>query len=315
MIQVIKKILKNKKNASLQEKIRIERRRIFIEPEIQKWKYKKRRKYQLRIPTWLSRSTWKDLIKFFSLWIIGFTIIFAIIIVYSPILKIQTIEVIRKDDITDINIAYKALQNFRDKFILGVNTKDIAEQLKLYQKNISDVAIQKELPHTLKITIGSYKTSFSTILNQKNYIIVENGVLVPWKAWKEVKELKFTPQYSTINGVLDYKQIFSPKNIETVQYLYERVKYNLLTENIGDIYYFPKEREVHIDIDKTKLIFDINGDIDEQIQRLLIFTKENTKLKNSNILYIDLRVKNKIFFCTLETEFDCRATLKKYYQY
>jgi hypothetical protein len=82
------------------------------------------------------------------------------------------------------------------------------------------------------------------------------------------------------------------------------------------MYYFPIEREVHIDLKTgTKLIFDLMGEADEQIEKLLIFHKEQFNLKETKFIYIDLRIKNKIFFCNQEDEYKCILNLKNTYSY
>ena len=147
-------------------------------------------------------------------------------------------------------------------------------------------------------------------------MISENGVTIPKIGTWSMQKLLFTPPNQMINGIIEYKQLFNPLFIEKIQILEKWIKDNLLNISFWDMYYFPKEREVHITVWKeTKLIFDLNGDIQEQIKRFMIFNKENLALKNPSILYIDLRIKNKVFFCTTETEFDCRKTLNYYYQY
>jgi hypothetical protein len=98
--------------------------------------------------------------------------------------------------------------------------------------------------------------------------------------------------------------------------IYEKIKNNLLTSQVSSIYYFPKEREVHVDLENgTKLLFDLEGDIQDEIKKLLIFHKEQSDLKNVAFVYIDLRVKNKIFFCPLTSEFQCKINLVRIYGY
>jgi hypothetical protein len=80
---------------------------------------------------------------------------------------------------------------------------------------------------------------------------------------------------------LDYKEVFSAEYIERIVKILNKIRYNLLTSQIKALYYFPKEREVHIDTDTTKLIFDIDGDIEDQIKRLVVFTKEKSDIKKT----------------------------------
>ncbi len=315
MFPSVWKFLKKFKSNDLQKKAQKERKRLYMEVGSSENTFKKRKRTSIRIPDWISKTSLKSHLKILYIFFLIFLAGGSLLVLYWPFFKIKTIEIIRKDDITDINIAYKSLEDYRDRLIFSINTKDIAEQLKLYQKNISDVSIKTVFPDTLKITVWSYKWVFSTVINEKNYIVTSNGVLVPGKWWSDLQILKFTQQYATINGILDYKEVFSAEYIEKIIEILNKIRYNLLTSQIKALYYFPKEREVHVDTDTTKLIFDIDGDIEDQIKRLVVFTKEKSNIKKTWILYIDLRIKNKIFFCTLETEFDCRKNLNYFYQY
>ncbi len=286
-----------------------------MEPVSSEATFKKRKKIQIKFPLWMRDKSIKAHLKILYLVCIALLLWGTLFVVYGPFFKVKTIEIIRKDDITDINIAYKSLEDYRDKLIFWINSQEIAEQLKIYQKNISDVTIKKVFPNTLNITVWSYKWVFSTVINEKNYIITSNGVLVPWNGGSDVQIMKFTSPYANMNGIIDYKQVFSAKYIWEIVEVLHKIKYNLLSYQVKSLYYFPKEREVHIDMENTKLIFDLDGDIEEQIKKIVIFSKQTQDLKKPWILYIDLRVKNKIFFCTLETEFDCRRNLNYFYQY
>jgi cell division septal protein FtsQ len=317
MLPFFSKIFKIFTKNTLHKKRQQERKKIYLESDTTDTLFKKRKKISFKIPSYFHKYSIYSNIQVISITGCILVVCSVCIIIFSPFFKVKTIEIIRKDDITDINIAYKALEDYRDQLIFTISSKDIAEQLKLYQKNISDVTIKTVFPNTLKITVGSYKWTFSTVINEKNYIVTTNGVLVPGKGGSDLQILKFTPQYAHMNGILDYKEVFSAKNMEKILEILNKVKHNMLSSQIKAIFYFPKEREVHMDIDTTKLMFDIDNsnDIDGQIKRLMLFIKENVDIKKPGIVYIDLRIKNKIFFCTLETEFDCKKNLQYFYQY
>ena len=70
---------------------------------------------------------------------------------------------------------------------------------------------------------------------------------------------------------------------------------------IASILYYEKEREVHITIDhNTILVFDLHADVKPQIEKIAIFNKEHWDLSDEGIIYIDLRIKNKVFYCKRE---------------
>jgi hypothetical protein len=316
MFPLFEKYLKKKEKTRFQREVHSQKKKMYLF-WLWDWNlYKKRRKIGLRILTIFKKGSLKSLFTGIYIFLICLWVFGSLFILYWPVFKVQKIEIIRKDDISDINIAYRAVEDYRGKLLFGIDTKQIAESLKLYQKNISDISIQKVLPHTLKIILGSYPWLFSTRLNGKEYMITENGVTVPKTGTGVLQNLLFTLPNQTINGIVEYKQVFDPKFIDKIRSLHKWVKDNLLSLPLWDMYYFPKERELHIITGKeTKLIFDLNGNIEEQVRRLVIFNKENLEVKRPELLYIDLRIKNKVFFCTLENEFDCRKTLSYYYQY
>jgi len=62
------------------------------------------------------------------------------------------------------------------------------------------------------------------------------------------------------------------------------------------------------------LIFDINVEIDEQLKKLIVFSKEHKNLtKDTTINYIDLRIPNKIYYCENEFVWNCKKNLKLIY--
>jgi Fe-S cluster assembly scaffold protein SufB len=113
---------------------------------------------------------------------------------------------------------------------------------------------------------------------------------------------------------LDYKKYLNETFINNISFIINKVQENIVDLQIENIKYYVRERELHI---KTKsntiLIFNINSNIKEQIEKATIFNKEKQNINKSNIIYIDLRIKNKVFYCTTETEYQCYENLKNVY--
>jgi hypothetical protein len=94
------------------------------------------------------------------------------------------------------------------------------------------------------------------------------------------------------------------------------LKENIIDINIDEIIYYITEREVHIKTDKnTLLIFNIDSDIKEQIEKVSIFNKEKLNINKNPLVYVDLRILNKVFYCTTENEYQCIKNLKSIYSY
>jgi len=60
-------------------------------------------------------------------------------------------------------------------------------------------------------------------------------------------------------------------------------------------------------------IFDLAHDVTSQIEKLAIYEKEKEVLNEKKYIYIDVRIPEKLFLCSLEYEFDCRRNMKQIY--
>ena len=193
------------------------------------------------------------------------------------------------------------------------NEQTIGNSIRSYQENIQDVSISRKLPNKLDVVISSYDPIFNTKLNDKNYIIVENGSFIPEKENPELRNLTIiTKKNST--SIPDYKKTIDLEYMNQIRSIYNEIKINIIRIQIKDIVYYPVEREVIVLIEGgTKLIFDLEKEIIPQVKRLAIFDTENIKIDLPGMIYIDLRVQNKVFYCTTETEYQCVINLKNIY--
>ena len=197
--------------------------------------------------------------------------------------------------------------------MLNIKETDILKRLKDYQHNIKDIEIDMVLPDTLKININSYEPIFNTIINDKSYVITENWTLVPQIHSEKLKELKIIKDFDK-NIFIDYKKILDTEFLTNISLIVNVLKENLIEINISELKYFLTERELHIKTDKdTTLIFNLDSDIKEQIEKVSIFNKEHINIEKSSIIYIDLRIKNKVFYCTNENEYQCIKNIKSVY--
>jgi len=244
-------------------------------------------------------------------WIIVFIIIFVI---FGPYFTIKNVNILKKDNLTNINIAYKAIDSIRWRSIFSVKEKDIYDKLKIYQHNIKDIDINTTLPNNLKITIESYKWLFNTVVNNKTYTITENGTLVPNKPeewYKNLKVINNTPD--EINKFLDYKDVFDEKYINDIFTLVNKIEENIIDIKVQDITYYIIEREVHIKTTNNLLLFSLDEDIIEQIEKTVVFHKQYHYLEKYGIYYSDFRIPNKVFYCPIEEEFRCIQNIKRIY--
>lgn len=277
--------------------------------------FKKRKAINIRL-------SFIDYLKFFKknyipyyliAWVIF--IVISIFFVLWPIFRVKYIEIIKKDNVTNMTIAYKSVENLRWEQLLKIQEIDIFNKFKSYQDNIKSINLTIDLPNTLKIEAESYKEIFNVTINELNYILVENGTLIPSSHSKNLKTLNIIKNIDK-NKFIEYKQIFNPFYIEKINDIIKKLEENLINVKIKNLYYYDVERELHIEIENGNiLIFSIDDDIEilEQIEKLVIFNKDYSSITDNKIIYIDLRIKNKIFYCPIESNYQCNENIKSIY--
>lgn len=319
--KTINKIKQKIKNDRFKSKVKEEKRKIFIDTILEKDKFsKKRKQITLNFPK-IHNVFIKDNLKLIIIASVSFVILIVILSLFSPIFNIKKINIELYDkwqNLIDLNIAYKSIDYFRNKNVILVEQKEIQDQLTNYQKNINSVDVSKDLfKRELTIKIWSSTPLFYTIIDWKKYVITDNWVFVyiNSKVFKDLSEIKVSLSNKN-QEFLEYKKILKEEYLQKIVKLKKDIELNILWVKVKNIYYFEKEREVHFDINNdTKLIFDINIDeVDEQMKKLIVFSKEHIDLSKENTInYIDLRVPNKIYYCENEFIWSCKKSLKLIY--
>jgi hypothetical protein len=141
--------------------------------------------------------------------------------------------------------------------------------------------------------------------------------LVPWIHSKNLKLLNIIKDIDK-NRFIEYKQVFEPFYIDKINSIIKKFEQNFINVWIANLYYYEIEREFHIELDNWGLlIFSVDDDIssDLQIEKLAIFNKDYFEINNWIFVYIDLRISNKIFFCSTEIKNQCETNLKGIYNY
>jgi len=279
----MRKKLKHKRNTSFRSVVKRNRKKLFIK-DIKRSKFKKRRnKSILKFLQLFDLRIDKNNIIYVYIWVILLLAWIVWFILFGPYFQIKTINIIRQDNLSNINIAYKSLEHIRDT------------------------------PNKLDVLIGSYEPVFNTNIKWKTYIITKNGSFIPEKANSELKNLTIVSE-KPLSSIPDYKKVISEKHMEKIETIYKEIQTNIIRIQIKDIIYYPTEREVIVDIQwNTKLIFDLEKTVWVQVKRLAIFDTENIQIDVPELVYIDLRISDKVFYCTIETEFQCVTNLKNIY--
>jgi len=231
---------------------------------------------------------------------------------FSHYFSIKNIDIIRQDDIINIDLSYKSIENIRYKPILFQDKEEIKSRLMTYQPNINYIYIRKILPDNIKIILSSYKGSFQFEKDWKTYILTENWVVVPWKPKEWIRKINIK---NTGNlWIIDYKKVFKSEYVLRIEEIIKLINEKNSFVEINELNYYKKERELHIiSKDWIIIIFDLNKPPKAQVEKLNIFYKKYLSKIKLWIVYIDLRINEKIYYCTTDNEFQCKVNLKSIY--
>lgn len=212
-----------------------------------------------------------------------------------------------------MELAYQSVDRFRGISLFQIDTTAIRKQLHTQQNNLENITIRILPPQTLKIQLTSFVPVFNTLLQEKNYLLLSDGSVVPAKINPDIPNITIISS-RVPKKFLSYKQIFDPSYIKRIQNIINELQENLIQVQIESIIYYQRERELHIITqNNNRLMFDLETSGNNQIKKLAIFEVQQKIISKNDIIYTDLRVKNKIFFCSNETEYICKKNLNSLY--
>ena len=290
--------------------------------ETQKDNFKSKRK-QLKIN--FSSGKYLDLFAKYKniiyVWIFPVIVWIVAIVLFGPLFSVKNIQIFRNDNITEMNLAYSSVDNIREKRIINLDEENIKKRIQEYQNNIKDIDISFMLPDTVKINLWSYPIYFNTIINDKPYYVTQNGTLVPGKYREEFKNLIVKKEIAK-TSLPDYTKQFHTQHIENMYNAYQFLEENVIDIKVEEIHYYPVEKETHFKLENwVLLIYTLSRSLKEQIEKTVIYNTEHNALSDNSLVYIDFRVreqiwnnkKEKIFYCTKDTEYQCMQNIKKIY--
>lgn len=295
-----------KKNSSLRRKLIP----TFLEQKNVR-KYQKRRKniFQkiCKKIALLSEISSRAIVIF---WIIILCVSWFFFILFSSYTSISKINIYREWALIDINRAYTIVDYLRGKSIMSINNIEIAQRLQKSQSAISEIKINKDFPNTINIFLGSYEVLFQT----KNHFILANGAVVPQENETSPETVSlFISQ--DISEYVDFQRKINPKYLRAIQVVIDEAQKNILWFEPSKIYYFIRERELLIkDTLETIYIFDLEQSIETQIRKLAIYNQETESNSPKSQVYIDVRISEKLFLCSRQTEAICKNNLEQIYE-
>ncbi len=315
ILQQLKKHYKKILNYKYRKKIRSEKSKLFIqEKEIPRFQ-SKRTSFHLFKNKLEFRDEWENPKNYYVYYIViwVFLILSTIyVMMFTHYFSLKTIDIIRLDENVNIDLSYKSIDNFRFQPILLIKKEDIHRNLLSHQPNIKDIQIKKILPSNIKIIVSSHENMFQFDFDNKKYIITKNGTLIPQKEESKLPSLKII--WLDTFWVIDYKKYFDEEIIAKISDILTNIESNFDQLQIQSLEYYKKEQELHILDEKwVRFLFHLEESPLPQIEKLKIFYTEYISKVKFALVYVDLRINERIIYCSKETEFQCNQNLNFLY--
>lgn len=269
--------------------------------------YKKRKSVSIKIDTGFMK---KLSYLYYTIWLlfIGWLVyIFA----FSPYFLIKSIQIERQDNHSNIEIGYTILNEYLKDNIFMLDVWTARQQLMDSQENLWKVLISKQFPQTLKVSLTSFPAVYNSIIKEKEHLILANGSAVPGKQ----EDLPFLNlKFTELPVFYEYKKILSEIELRKIYEIDNLIKLNFATVPYEKINYYIAEKEAHVILESwATIIFDLLWDPEVQIEKLSVFHQENLEITNATLIYTDLRIDGKLYFCTTAEEFNCYNNLNFIY--
>ena len=167
------------------------------------------------------------------------------------------------------------------------------------------------MPDTLNIRLKSYPAIFYNA----DFLILSNGTILKADntASLNIPNLLLSKDIQEFSLFWESMNTLALKNIQTLQ---EKLLKNLAGFQLEKSMYFITENELLIsDANENIYIFDLSWNIEEQIEKLAIFQREQENITQKKYIYIDVRVRWKLFLCWYDEEYLCQRNLENIYSW
>lgn len=240
------------------------------------------------------------------------------ILIFSTYFQVLPSRVIieRNDTHSDINIAYRSIEEIYGKSFWLIEESDVAERIRSLQKNIESVKLERIMPNIIRILIQSsplhYTASFQGA--SKTYNLSENGVLIPSRSQdSELKRLTIHSIELSESPYLDYKEAIPPTSIKYLMQAEDIFAKEFSKSAVTSINFYVVENEFHLLLENgTRILLVCNSSLEKQLLGLKVGLENMPGLLTTDeYYYVDARVIGKLFVC--KDPVQCQRNLNKLY--
>lgn len=302
-MKLLEYFTKNKKNtrSRASKKSTLKKSTYIFTPENNSKKNTFKRKKSIKV--YLPKGNIKNVL-YYKVWTLIIIILWAIFLIFWPIMKIESIYITREDKLVNINKSYETLNYLRGKSILFTKSDEIINRLKNNQKSIANIQIKASFPNSLSIHIGSYDIIFQTATHfiLRNWLLIEKKDII-----SDARTILLSDFWEEL---FSWELQLSADNFYSIEYIISLLEKNIIWFKIKNIYFAETEKELLIYNEAWSIfIFDIEWDLEKQVENLSIFNKESGNINTTPYVYIDVRVSQKLYTCNIDVENLCKNNI------
>jgi|GEM_PF-974073 len=176
------------RNIRFKKRLKAERKRLYgwYQQETPKF-HTRRNKYKLftlKLHFDNASNEIKNLNTYYIILGVILTLASIYLAFFSQYFQVKNINIVRQDDLLNINMAYRSVEGFRYKPIFLTNTPEMEQLILTHQPNIVKIQARKLLPDTIQVIAESSPKVFVFKRESQSYAITKNGVLVPTNTQK-----------------------------------------------------------------------------------------------------------------------------------
>lgn len=229
---------------------------------------------------------------------------------FSQFFAIKNIKLARKDFRVDSEAIAYTVQDFRNRNIFLLPKKELVEKIGAAHPYVQSIEINKELPRTLVLTLGTYP-----IVAKWKIHIKKEDLLNPAKAPEEAEQTLFINQVGMVSkgsegdeAVFlieeqdDYEDFLQENAvIATGAFLQDILNARQLIEEVlgkpvAKAVYLRQAQEIHYILEnETELWIDFATPQEKQINKLNYLLKETDILEKS-LHHLDLRIQGRVYW-------------------
>ncbi len=278
---------------------RINRKKAFLIESNQKQRHKPKKMRNRFLNVLVRMLFLKQILKLFRASVLLVLLLFGmfgfiLFALFSPYFDIQKISVVRDSPHLDVDKIQETLQEFYGENMILFKEQNLKTVLLEGFPEFREIIIREKWPNEIELKIQISPPAF-TLLNKEtaNFSTISaDGIVLDQAPTENLPLINIEGYENLIVPRMNFIGREKLEKIQTAKYVAEEE----LKLTVKDITYFPKARELHLEIENGTVIWlDFQVDIPAQLRKLELASSK-IGLYQKPLTHIDLRIPDHLFW-------------------